>query len=178
MTIPTLLIAGDTLSFTYDISEYSSDDGYSATFLLNSSAQSYSVSSSGVGAEYSFSETSANTSSWVAGTYTYWIYISKTGEHHTIITDEIEIKANVVSGPIDIRTHAQKVLDSINAVLENRAGQDYTDYNLPGGLSVSKLDPVDLLKFKKEYEAIRRQEVKAEDIRNGKTSGNIVKARF
>lgn len=179
MTTPNKILAGDTLSFVNTISEYSDDDGYTANFVLNSASVEYSFAASGVGTEFTFAQTAAQTALWVAGKYTYLIYSAKAAERFTIERGEIDIKADIVgAGGVDVRTHAQKVLDAICAVLEKRASSDQRDFQLAGGVSISKLDHGDLLSFKRQYENIRRKEIEDENIKNGKTHGNIIKARL
>lgn len=51
----------------------------------------------------------------------------------------------------DTKTHAQKVLDAINAVIERRATSDQQSYSI-NGLSITRMNIGELLKFQKIYE--------------------------
>lgn len=51
----------------------------------------------------------------------------------------------------EIKTHAEKTLEAINAVIEKRATHDQQSYTV-NGLSITRMNIEELLKFQKVYE--------------------------
>ena len=73
---------------------------------------------------------------------------------------------------LDDRTHAKKVLEAIEAVLENRAGKDQEEYSIAGrSLKRTPLD--ELYALRSKYRAEVFAERLAEDARNGRQGGKL-----
>ena len=81
------------------------------------------------------------------------------------------------TGNADNRSHAKKVLDAIQAVLENRASQDQMSYSI-AGRSLSRMTIDDLMRFRDRYRAEYNREIKLKRIKNKQDTGNTIKARF
>jgi len=77
-----------------------------------------------------------------------------------------------------IQTHAEKVLESINALIEKRATSDHQAYSVSNGISVTKLTIEELWVWKKRYEREVRLEVEAARIEAGGVKRNKIQTRF
>ena len=88
-----------------------------------------------------------------------------------------EVVVNFANTNADVRSHAKKVLDAIEAVLENRASQDQMSYSI-AGRSLSRMSIDDLMTFRNRYRAEYLREIKLARIKNKQDSGNTIKVRF
>lgn len=99
---------------------------------------------------YVLSATPEQTAQWIAGEYKSTLYAVSQTERHTIFTQPLLVLPNMEEFIGDSRTHVQKVLDAINAVLEERATTDQENMSLNGRTLVRT--PIgDLLKLKQFY---------------------------
>lgn len=177
-----ILIAGDTLRFLTSVPDYPATDGYTLTYRLvrrDAAGTVITIVASASGADYDVNELPATTAGWAAGKYTWAAYAEKALERHTVDQGEIEIKADpgVVTAPYDNRTHAAKVLASIEAVLEGRAAVDQQELTIAG--RSLKLTPVaDLIKLRQLYKNEVRAEEAAARVAAGLGGGGKVLLRF
>ena len=88
-----------------------------------------------------------------------------------------KVVVNFANTNADVRSHAKKVLDAIEAVLENRASQDQMSYSI-AGRSLSRMSIDDLMTFRNRYRAEYLREIKLARIKNKQASGNTIKVRF
>ena len=75
-------------------------------------------------------------------------------------------------------SHAQKVLNSINAVIEKRATTDHDAYTVANGLSVTRMKIADLLQWKTFYENEVRRENDAALLAEGSRIKRKIQTRF
>jgi len=83
------------------------------------------------------------------------------------------LKANPLTATGDTRSHIQKVLDAIEAVLENRATQEYQSMSI-NGYSITQMSPQELLKLKDYYEGKLKTEQNKEAMAQGKPSKRTI----
>ena len=88
-----------------------------------------------------------------------------------------EITINLANTNADLRSHAKKVLDAIEAVIEGRATIDQSSFSL-GGRSLSRMSVEELMTFRDRYKAEYMKEIKLARIRNKQGSGNTIKVQF
>ena len=77
----------------------------------------------------------------------------------------------------DGRTHVKKVLDAIEAVLENRASKEVLDSDIEG-VQLRRIPHAELLEMREKYLSYYRQELAAESIKAGRQTGRMGLARF
>lgn len=109
-----------------------------------------------------------------AGSYAYAIKATRISDSalRTVESGHVSVKADPTSQ--DARSHAEKVLDAIEALIEGRATKDVSSYSI-AGRSLTRMTPDELVKWRSVY----RNEVAAQ--RNaGKVNGGrkITLARF
>ena len=89
----------------------------------------------------------------------------------------VEVQDNYATTSASVRSHAKIVLDSIEAVIENRANIDQSSMSI-AGRSLSRMSIDELLTFRDRYKAEYLKEVKIQRIRNKRGSGNTIKVNF
>lgn len=117
MTIPEKFHAGDTLSWRRSLADYPASAGWVLSYTLVNAANKYSFSSTASDDEHGITVSSASTSAYLAGIYTWVESISKSGERYTLASGTIEIKPDLIAaaGGVDLRLHAQKMVDAFEA---------------------------------------------------------------
>ena len=113
------------------------------------------------------------------GDYIWSAYITRTSDSARIQIDEgrTTILHNLADTNADLRSHAKKVLDAIEAVIEGRATIDQSSFSL-GGRSLSRMSVDELMTFRDRYRAEYLKEVKLARIKNKQGSGNTIKVSF
>jgi hypothetical protein len=129
--------------------------------------------------DFKFAATATVTAAYVAGDYLWQVVATKTPTRYTIAEGRVTIKDNIAgrSALYDNRSHAKKVLDAIEAVIEGRASQDQMGYSI-GGRTLSRTPLADLLKLRATYKTEYESELAAAGISAGLGSGRKVLTRF
>jgi len=122
---------------------------------------------------------STNTTSYTKGEYNWIAYITRSSDTARIKIGEgfTEVQDNYATTTASVRSHAKKVLDAIEAVIENRATMDQSSMSI-AGRSLSRLTVDELMLFRDRYKTEYLKEVKKARIKNNKDSGNAIKVRF
>ena len=163
------------LSTDYPTASYSLS--YEFNLVDGSTAANFTLTATESNNEYII-ETS-NTTSYTSGEYNWVAYITRSSDSARIKLSEgfTEIQENYATTTSSVRSHAKKVLDAIEAVIENRATMDQSSMSI-AGRSLSRLTIDELLQFRDRYKAEYLKEVKKARIKNKKDSGNTIKVRF
>lgn len=163
------------LSTDYPTASYSLS--YEFNLVDGSTAANFTLTATESNDEYII-ETS-NTTSYTSGEYNWVAYITRSSDSARIKLSEgfTEIQENYATTTSSVRSHAKKVLDAIEAVIENRATMDQSSMSI-AGRSLSRLTIDELLQFRDRYKAEYLKEVKKARIKNKKDSGNTIKVRF
>jgi hypothetical protein len=129
-------------------------------------------------------EDSTATSARAAGVYAWQARvenIASPSTRYTVASGTLRVLANLFTGvasdALDTRTHARKVLDAIEAVLENRATLDQEEYEI-AGRRLKRTPLAELSQLRREYAARVAAEVDAERVANGQPSRNKLFVRF
>lgn len=175
---PSQITAGDTVQWTRtDLSDYLPADGWALSYVLINSAAKITISATTSGTGYAVTVSAATSAAYTAGKYKWQAYVTNSGtsQRKTVDSGEIEIKPNFSSQTTyDSRSHVKKVLDAIDAVIENRASLDQESYEIMGR-SLKRTPLNDLLKLRNEYAAKYLAEQNAENLANGKGAKNKIK---
>ena len=156
---PQKLIAGDTLKLSILSPTYTDADGFEVVVSLNGPSGSpipYSYSTTVNGNAFDLLVPALETSGYQAGRYSYAIVAVKQllpsgTEEYTIEygVTEVAVRADL-NFDQDLRTHAEKVLDAIEAVIEGRASKDQESYTI-SGRTLQRTPLRDLLNLRKYY---------------------------
>jgi hypothetical protein len=165
------------------VSDYPTAD-YSLTYEFHhddggGGSHAFTITATETATDYIVEVPSATTADYNRHEYKWYAFITRTSDServavdngHTLLIDDF---ANTNA---DQRSHAKKVLDALEAVLENRASQDQMSYSI-AGRSLSRMSIDDLLKFRDRYKAEYNQEIKKLRIKNKQDTGNTIKVRF
>lgn len=163
------------LSTDYPTASYSLS--YEFNLVDGSTAANFTLSATESNDEYIIEV--SNTTSYTSGEYNWVSYITRSSDSARIKLSEgfTEIQENYATTTSSVRSHAKKVLDAIEAVIENRATMDQSSMSI-AGRSLSRLTIDELLQFRDRYKAEYLKEVKKARIKNKKDSGNTIKIRF
>jgi hypothetical protein len=128
---------------------------------------------------YYIEAASSSTTGYAVGDYIWEAYITKASDSNRVMVDSgrTTITQNLANTNADLRSHAKKVLDAIEAVIENRASMDQSSMSI-AGRSLSRMSIDELMTFRDRYKAEYLKEIKLARIRNGQGTGNTPKVRF
>lgn len=176
-TEPIALVAGDTLKFQISLADYPASDGWTLEYSIQNAANIETFSSSASGDDHLVTVAASATATWTPGTYRLSARAVKGAEKYTLRKGSIEVTADL-SAAVDQRSHAEIVLDAIEAMLEGKATKDQQSYSI-AGRSITRLTPEELLTwrdtYRKEVKRQRRQEARE---RGEPATGNFVRTRF
>jgi hypothetical protein len=176
--IPQTIYAGDSLSWTESAGEYPTP-----TWTMHYAIRGASVldlTSTPSGSDHAFLAIAAQTAALTPGQYSWQSFVSDgTGERYTIATGTLTVRPNLpaqVPG-FDGRSHAQKVLDAIEATMEGRATKSQAVIQI-NNRQIQYLKPEELIKWRSFYKAEVARERTAEKVAQGEESGNRILTRF
>ena len=181
--VPKSIVIGDFVQFK--LTEYSSDyanTAHSMTFVARAATGAnveFTIAATNSGDDYLFTADSATTAAYVAGAYHYQVEVLETSSSNRLVVDqgELDVTVDLDVNAVDPRTHAEKMLQKIESVLENRADADVSSYSI-AGRSLTKMSPEELLTWRDNY----RREVKAYrrkfDVKHGRKTSATVLMRF
>lgn len=142
--LPAEFRAGDTLTASRAWSAYPASAGWVLAFTFVGLSSYYVATAATDGDSFALNVPAATTVTWTPGSYSVVEYVSNagTGERFTLTENSVRILPNLAAatGGVDTRTHARKVLDSIEAWLESKAptaaavevgGRKLQRYSLP-----------------------------------------------
>ncbi len=155
-TEPECFSAGDRVQWKRTLEDYPISEGWSLTYYLrgNFAHDPINLVATTSGTDYEIDLSPDVTGAYTPGIYYWQAFVSVTGDRKPIGSGKITVLKNFseVTDPTDERTHARRCLDSLNAVIENRATRDEVRYVIQAiGLSVDKMPIKDLLMFRDYY---------------------------
>ena len=159
----------DTYALTYEFHEDSGGGGsHKFTITANETTDAYIVEVA-----------SSTTESYEDGDHVWEAYITRTSDSERFRIDygRTIITKNLADTNADLRSHAKKCLDNIQAVLENRATIDQSSFSI-AGRSLSRMSIDELFTLKDRYQAEYNKEVKLARIKNKQNTGNTIGVKF
>ncbi|WPZ28964.1 hypothetical protein T8A63_15220 [Sulfitobacter sp. OXR-159] len=173
-SIPNEIAAGITFSVSLSYPEYSAPE-WGLTLILRG-PQAITLDAARNGDEFTFSATADATAAWAPGTY--WWQLRAVDTFETRLLEDGQVKVlqdlSAVEGPFDGRSHAVKVLEAVEAVIEGRATLDQQSYSI-NNRSLTRTPIADLIKLRAQY----RAQVQAEKAgKKGGRLGRVMRVRF
>ena len=178
---PEVLHVGDLWRWKRNLSDYPVAS-YALTYAFRldaSTALSITASESTSPNEYKIEVGSSTTAGYTKGLYYWSAYITRSSDSERIqlFSGSTEIKAIRAVLAEDPRSDAQKNLDAIDAVINNRASIDQQAMSI-AGRSLTRMSPEELYGWRNRF----KQEVHMEKVKQrmavGQQTGNTVKVRF
>jgi len=153
---PVAFAAGDSLSWTKSLADYTIADGWSlAYYFRGNKLSALDLTSTASGTLHLVSITTAQSAGLIAGDYSVEGYAVKTGERVRIYTGTIKVTPNfaTLTAGDDTRSIARRTLDNIEAVIEGRASSSILNSTV-NGTSLQRIPVADLLKLRDYYKTI------------------------
>ncbi|WP_281629187.1 hypothetical protein [Vibrio sp. St2] len=172
MTIPTQISAGTSVSWSF---EHELADGtWQFTYCLRGMPEPIDIEAASAGGSVSVTKTAKETENWKAGTYECRLFASKGDDNQLIEITRVVIDPDFskLTAGHDPRSHAERMLESIDKVLEGRPLSDHEEYSIEGR-SIKRIPIKELHSLRKVY----AQKVKREK-NGGKLSIGKIVHRF
>jgi hypothetical protein len=180
---PIEIVVGDFIQWRRtDLGADYPNNEYTATYIARitgGGANEITLTGSAYGTDYLFSVSSADSADFVPGYYHWQLEMVRDSDSERVVVDRGTFTAivDLDVNQSDPRTHAEIMVDKIEAVLQNRADADVANYSI-NGRSLVKRSIDDLLKWRDYYRAELTMEKRKERVRRGKSTGATVKVRF
>lgn len=191
---PAILNAGDTLLWVrtwqetsyvdyLGVTQYCKASEWTLKYYVKNATGAFTITASAYETDnYRVLVAPATSAGYTPGTYTWVAYVEKgTGEsfeRHRVDSGTFTVQANFATlTNYDARTHVKRVLDAIEAVIENRASAADLEYSV-AGRSLKKMTHAELLALRDRYKAEYAAELAAERIADGLASGRRILVRF
>lgn len=128
---PINLHAGDSVAWSRAVPAYPSAQGWTLHYVLNG-PERYTFEAAG-GAAYGVSLPASQTAAWAPGLYRWVALAVKDDQRVTVDTGTIQIEPNwETATPVDVRTHAARMVALIETALEKRIPKDQQSYEIDG----------------------------------------------
>lgn len=147
--IPHLIQAGITAHWSQPLPD--GYPGHEFSFILQG-PQKITVTASVDGHQLVVNVSAAVTAEWSAGNYKYQLQAAQGNDRHIVSQGFVLIEPdfNAQAGGVDVRSHAQKMLEAIEQVLLGRITKDVEAYEIDGR-SITKIPMLELMTLKKQY---------------------------
>lgn len=181
-TIPTIepdtINAGETIDWRReDLSDYPAPS-WALTYQIRNAGFAHTVAASASGSAHAVTIAAATSQGFAAGVYDMAGYVVNGAETRQVYRGTLTIKPWLGrAGAVDARSHARKVLDAIEAVIEHRASKDQQSYRI-GDRELVRMTADELMNLRRIYRAEVRREVRAERRARGLFVSNDIKVRF
>lgn len=128
---------------------------------------------------YLFTVDSITSTDFAPGYYHWQLEITETASGNRIVVDTgtFTALADLDVNNTDPRTHAEIMVDKIQALLEGRADKDVSSYSI-AGRSITKMSVQELIDWRDYYRREAKKEKRDSDIKNGRPTNTTVKVRF
>jgi len=181
--VPTKIVVGDFIQWKKtELATSYPPATHSATYVARiASGQSGEIQVSAIERPtyYLFQVNSATSAAFATGYYHWQLEIVETATGNRIVVErgEFEAIADLDNNGADPRTHAEIMVDKIEALLSGRADKDVSSYSIQGR-SISKMNVSELLQWRDYYrkEVVKEQRDLA--IEQGRPTKTTMKVRF
>ncbi len=148
-------VAGDTWDWSLAVDGYPATDGWTLKYYLTPRIAGTQIvltaatASDGLG--YRVQVSPATSAGYAPGMYEWRARVEKAGAEVTVAQFSLVIQAKVAGlTASDNRSHARKVLDAIEALIETKGTADVIEYSI-GSRSIKKMTTAELLPWRDKY---------------------------
>lgn len=176
-TEPSELRAGLTWAWRReDLADYPAGT-WTLTYWFKQAASAggkFSIVATADGTNYAISVAAATTAGYTADDYTWAAVVTSGSEAYEVDRGTCKVlpKYNA-DAALDDRSHARKMVEAIEALMENRATKDQMEYSI-GNRMLKRMPIAELIKWRDYYRADLYAETQKEAAANGKNVGRIV----
>lgn len=153
-SMPSSMVAGDSLRvIRTELGEaYPGTEGYSVTFIFVPERGGSAVTIDGEASSGGWMLLAAGsvTADWVPGAWRWSVKVEGNDGRFTAENGAMRILPDPASAA-DTRTHARKVLDVLEAVIEGRASKTDLETTLADGRQIKRISHDELVRMRKTY---------------------------
>jgi hypothetical protein len=169
---PSTLRAGDTWAWRRDDLTAYPASAWSLRYRFATAATSFELVATADGEAFTVTVAPAVTAEIDPGLYRWRAYVTDGTARYTVAQGAAEVVPDLEAVPVgaglDLRTHAQRVLAAIEAVIERRASRDQMSLTI-AGRQLSRTPLKDLLMLRDQYRVEAQREADAERLGQGRT---------
>jgi hypothetical protein len=177
---PLEITIGETLEFEKDFADFPADE-WTVIYYLRGAGTGIDIAGTPDGTTHCFTAPTTDTDNLTAGLYYYQAIATKDGEKHKVdegtTTAIASLAALNTSNTYDGRSNAKKIVDAIDAMMDEKATADQKRYKIGAAGSERELERLtmsELLEARKFYAKI----VNAENRRKKKTPFKTIGIQF
>lgn len=180
---PQNITAGETLTWTRTLADYSPADGWALNYFYRSrnGVGFDAVAVAAASDDYLVEVPSSATASLAPGTICWQAWVSRGSERYLVGSGETKVAHGFVGGTatttVDARSTAERILDAIDATLEGRVTKDISQYMI-GNRQLIKISPNDLLALRKHYADLVAKERRRRRAKAGQPWLKNINVRF
>ena len=166
-TEPKNITQGDSVSWSITNADYPASEGWVLSYALVTAGYIIQIDSTQDGDKHSVNLTTATTAAYSPGVYTWTATVSKTPDRRTIAQGSIEILADLsqLTDGADMRSHAKRTLDDLEAAIERHAATGVISSSVAGRTTVWRTYE-ELLALRDRYLAEYHKEQVQAGVRN------------
>lgn len=166
--MPARLVAGDSLRVDRAdmAATYPAADGFTVSFVFVpvTGGNAVTVAATAIAGAWSLAVGANVTADWAAGDWRWAAKVSKGADRLTAESGILRVLPDPAANA-DTRSHARRVLASLEAAIEGRATQTDLENTLADGRQIKRMSHKELLDMRDAY----ARKVAAEDRRNGRS---------
>lgn len=131
---PPQIRAGDSVTWRVSLPDYPVEAGWQLHYALRGPQGIDLEALAGSAGGYQVEIAAQETREWMPGLYRWVAYVTGSdGQRLTLESGDIEIQPDLLeSEPTDMRSHARRMLDLVEAALEKRIPKDQQSYEIDG----------------------------------------------
>ncbi len=177
-TEPECVRAGETLRWEISLSDYPAST-WTLTYTFTKKDEQFTITATADGDKHSVTVLPAVSGLYEHGKYRYFGQVTDGTNVYTVRQGYLDVQPNLAKFPqgYDDRSHAVKVLEALNAMIEGKASKDQIAYSI-GGRQLSRLTPTELLTWRNQYKWFVHQEEQRERLRKGQQLGGYIQVRM
>lgn len=177
MTEPTIIYAGDSVTWTRTLADYPAPT-WTLGYSLVKADTAYTIATTADGSSHRAAVSTTTTAAYLPGEYTLTAYVTQAGERVTLPgASRVTVRPNPALSTADPRSHARRTLDAIDALLEGRATGDVAAYTI-NGRSLTKVPLAELITLQSHYRRLVDREDAESRIARGLASGRKIYSRI
>lgn len=167
--VPQELVSGDTWTWTRDLSSDYPAATWTGTYYFENRNKTFSAVASASGNIFSVTIAASTTAGYPAGRYRWRLVVTNASVRYTAESGLVEVLVDpAAAGVVEVRSHARRMLDAVEAALEDRATKDQMDLlSVSLGSRSSSRDIGKLLELRDKYKMEVKMEEAAEQIAAG-----------
>lgn len=178
---PLEVVSGTTVKFKRIFDDYKPENSWVLTYTFINKDVKRTVTTSDNGDSYHLFNSTLT--GWVEGRYSWQAFVAKSGERYLVDSGEWEVKADyALHKKLDTRSHVKKVLDALEAMIENKASKDQLSYSIAtpegGSRTLSRLTHAEVIESHKYYKTLYQRELDKQRRLAGKPNQNVTKVAF